>query len=432
MSAQKFKKGLAGFLFLSMLLIFACSTKNEPEISNEGSSSSMEQSSSDNQSGVIPSSNSSPSSSSKIVISSSSEVAGSSDSEVEDSSDSAVASSSSRTASSSSRAASSSSRAASSSSRAASSSSVAASSSSIPSSSSVGAAAKCTLANRTQTNIGPDVSTQKFDITIPSGDGPFPVIMFAFGGAFTAGSKTVGTPFSNGGSHGYATVKLNYRLASSGKPSWPGLVEDLLAEIRYLRAHATELCLDPNKFVMTGFSAGGYLTGLIASISGSSSPKHPFSETASDAGVSSEVQAAVSCAALSDFTKLNSQQQELGGNWMMPDHYANGQALNQLFGIQVQVPPPAGSAIETKLRDSNPFTYVTQANCAKIPPIMMVHGTGDNLVPWKQSEILVNKIKEVCGDTKAQLVKHSGGHADCPSGNEAAIFDFLDRSLGIK
>jgi len=227
-------------------------------------------------------------------------------------------------------------------------------------------------------------------------------------------------------------VALNYRLATDKSASFPGLVEDILAQIRYLRAHASELCLDPDKFVMTGFSAGGYLTGLIASISGSSDPKHTYDESASNPGVSSEVQAAVSCAALSDFTKLNDQQKELGGSWVMSDHFADNQSLNKLFGMKVQVPPPSGSAIEAALKKSNPFTYVTKANCEKMPSIMMVHGTSDNMVPWKQSEILVNKIKEVCGDDKAQLVTHNGGHADCPSGNSNQIFEFLDTKLGIK
>jgi len=290
----------------------------------------------------------------------------------------------------------------------------------------------CNAQRGEQKNIGPNVSTQKFNLTLPStGNGPFPVILHAFGGAFVGGSPTVGAPFNNGPSKGYATVALNYRLASNGNKSFPGLVEDVLAEIRYLKAHANELCLDTNKFVMTGFSAGAYLTALVASISGSSNPAHPFNETASDAGVSSQVQVAVSCAALSDFTKLNDQQKAIGGNdWMLADHYVDGQSLNLFFGEKVIVPPPSGSTIEKLLKDSNPFTYITQANCAKMPPIMMVHGTYDRVVPWTQSEIMVNKIKEVCGESKVQFVTHNGGHSDCPNGDQ--VFSFIDSKLGIQ
>jgi len=341
-----------------------------------------------------------------------------------------VTSSSSELSSSSSSIDESSSSISSSSSVAVSSSSVQSSSSVVESSSSNAVPFKCNAQRGEQKNIGPNVSTQKFNITLPStGDGPFPVIMHAFGGAFIYGSPTVGAPFNNGPSKGYATVALNYRLASNGNKSFPGLVEDILAEIRYLKAHANELCLDTNKFVMTGFSAGAYLTGLVASISGSTSPAHPFNETASDVGVSSQVQVAVSCAALSDFTKLNDQQRELGGNWTFSDHYENGKSLNLFFGETVTVPPPAGSKIEGLLKDSNPFTYITEANCAKMPPIMMVHGTSDNMVPWKQSEIMVNQINSVCGSGKAQLVKHNGGHSDCPNGDE--VFNFIDSKLGI-
>jgi len=369
-----------------------------------------------------------------LVTSSSSELSSSLSSSSTAESSSSVAVSSSSVQSSSSVVASSSSVQSSSSVVVSSSSEEPSSSSEAESSSSEAILVKCnpTADQRKKRTIDITGTGRSVDLTLPStGEGPFPVIMFAFGGGFTGGGKTVGAPFNNGTNHGYATVALEYRLASSNNKSFPGLIEDVLAEIRYLRAHANELCLDPNKFAMSGFSAGGYVTGLINSISGSTNPKHPFSETSNDVGVSSEVQASVSCAALTDFTKLNSQQQELGGKWQYDDHYKKGLSLNLFFGEDVIVPPPSGSTIEKLLKDSNPFTYITQANCAKLPPIMMVHGTSDNLVPWKQSEILVNKINEVCGSGKAQLVKHNGGHSDCPSGNETEIFNFLDSKLGI-
>jgi acetyl esterase/lipase len=129
---------------------------------------------------------------------------------------------------------------------------------------------------------------------------------------------------------------------------------------------------------------------------------------------------------------LNAQQQELGGSWMMSDHYANGGALAQFFGMTVTVPPPGGSNIEAALRKSNPFTYVTSANCPGIPPILMQHGTSDNLVPWKQSEILVNKLNEVCGAGKAELTRVQGGGHGSLSGQENTIFNFLDSKLGIQ
>jgi len=293
-----------------------------------------------------------------------------------------------------------------------------------------------TASERQKRTISVDGTTpgRTFDLTLPdTGNGPFPLIMFIFGGGFTGGTKTVGTPFSSGPKKGYATAALEYRLASSSNKAFPGAVEDLLAAIRHLRANAVKYHLDPDKFVVTGFSAGGYMTGLINSISGSSSPAHPFNETSGNVGISSQVQAAVSCAALTDFTKLNSQQQELGGSWMLSNHYADGQSLNLFFGMKIPTNGPTpNTPLDTAFRNSNPLTYITQANCKTLPPIMMVHGTSDNLVPWKQSELLVNKINEVCGNGKAELVKHSGGHADCPSANEKQIFDFIDSKLGIK
>jgi hypothetical protein len=64
----------------------------------------------------------------------------------------------------------------------------------------------------------------------------------------------------------------------------------------------------------------------------------------------------------------------------------------------------------------------------------MVHGTSDNLVPWQQSEIMVNKINSFVAD-KAKFDKVSGrSHADFDGASDArtiAILNFLDKALGI-
>jgi hypothetical protein len=64
----------------------------------------------------------------------------------------------------------------------------------------------------------------------------------------------------------------------------------------------------------------------------------------------------------------------------------------------------------------------------------MVHGTGDNLVPWQQSEIMVNKVNSFVAD-KATFDKVSGrSHADFDGASDArtiAILNFLDKALGV-
>jgi len=79
----------------------------------------------------------------------------------------------------------------------------------------------------------------------------------------------------------------------------------------------------------------------------------------------------------------------------------------------------------------NPLTHIT----ADTPPIYMLHGAADNLVPWQQSEIMVNKINEFVPN-KAVFNKVTGrSHEDFPAAANQitiAILDFLDQKLGVQ
>jgi acetyl esterase/lipase len=281
----------------------------------------------------------------------------------------------------------------------------------------------CTLSKRSLTNERYASQTSNndrvLDLTVPSGNGPFPLIIFVHGGGFTSGNKSsLSSPFSatNATNRGYAFASINHRLASNSQRGFPEGIEDILTAIRFLRAKADSLCLDPNRFAMTGFSAGGYHTGMVAVLSGAT---HDFDNSALGyPGVSSAVQVAVSQSALTDFTKLDAQQQELGGRWTMSTHYGSGSMLSQYLGITT-----TASNIPAK---SNPLTYVS----ANTIPIMMQHGLSDNLVPWKQSELLVNEInKKASGRAILDTLKDQGHGNFSNSDLTSTVYNFLDRHL---
>jgi acetyl esterase/lipase len=238
------------------------------------------------------------------------------------------------------------------------------------------------------------------------------------------GDKSVDAPFDKGPNRGYATAALRYTLAGSGRKAFPEAVEDALAAIRFLRAKAGDYCFNPDKVVVAGFSAGGYYTAIVAALTGASN--HSFDNASlGNAGFSSKVQAAVSSAALTDLLLLDQQQKDLGGsNWMMSTHCGRSEMSGQLFGFD---PCTATGANADIVASSNPLNYITAANCAGIPPILMQHGTGDNLIPYLQSKIMVDKLNEVCGAGKAQFKQHTGGHQ--AYGSETDIFKFLDNAL---
>ena len=265
---------------------------------------------------------------------------------------------------------------------------------------------------------------QRLDLKLPSsGNGPFPLILYVHGGGFTGGDWQLAQNnnglISSASSKGYAVASAGYLLYKNNKASFPQMVEDILAAIRHLRANAETYHLDPNKFVIAGFSAGGYLTNIVCALSGAT---HTYDVTTlGNAGVSSNVQAAASSSGLTDFSKLVEQSGSTMHNTM-----AGGPLGGNLTDNT--------DLMKNNLKKQNPLNYIS----ANTPPLYMRHGTSDNIVPYQQSEILFEKIKSVTSNAeslgKVKFNKISGGqHADFASGSDTPdILNFLDKALGIQ
>jgi acetyl esterase/lipase len=265
---------------------------------------------------------------------------------------------------------------------------------------------------------------QRLDLKLPdTGNGPFPLILYVHGGAFTMGNWDLSSNQRNGllsaaPNKGYAIASAGYLLYKNNKASFPQMVEDILAAIRHLRANAAEYHLDPNKFVISGFSAGGYLTNIVCALSGTT---HTYDiTTLGNAGVSSDVQAAVSSAGLTDFSKLVEQSGSTMHNTMA------GGPLGGNLTDNTQL-------MKDNLYKQNPLNWVS----TNTPALYLRHGTKDGTVPYQQSQILFDKIKTISPNAetagKLKFNKRDGkDHEDFDSSDAAAILDFLDKALGIQ
>jgi acetyl esterase/lipase len=92
----------------------------------------------------------------------------------------------------------------------------------------------------------------------PHAKDALPVIITIHGGSWNGGSKEQLPALNRCLAHeGYAVVAINYRHA----PKWPfpAAIEDVFRAIDFLKAHATELQLDPTRIVLIGRSAGGQI-----------------------------------------------------------------------------------------------------------------------------------------------------------------------------
>lgn len=245
---------------------------------------------------------------------------------------------------------------------------------------------------------------QILDIFYPDeGEGPFPAVIVMHGGAFCAGHKrthyirSMCLPVTQG----YAVVTVEYRLSQESR--WPAQLIDGKAAIRYLRAHARELKLDPERFAVWGNSAGGTVTQLLA-VSGDR-------EECDDLSVGEWASSRVQCAlAWYTISELNSAEQfgadtqeELmrtgAGKGMLPDGGARGRetVFTRLLGYNPLLYP------ERAVRVS-PLSYVDES----CPPMLLQHGTGDLVVDYHQSVYMYEKVTAVCGKGRARLELFEG------------------------
>jgi acetyl esterase/lipase len=99
------------------------------------------------------------------------------------------------------------------------------------------------------------------DIYLPeNAEGALPLIVWIHGGGWAAGDKA-GCPAVGMVGRGYVAASINYRF--SQEAIFPAQIEDCKGAIRWLRAHAKEYHIDPDKIGVFGASAGGHLVALL-------------------------------------------------------------------------------------------------------------------------------------------------------------------------
>lgn len=103
------------------------------------------------------------------------------------------------------------------------------------------------------------------DVFLPAGDGPHPGVLLVHGGAWSRGHKSemkfVGKLLAE---QGYTAVSITYRLAP--KHPFPAQLEDCQAAVRWMRINADRYKIDPDRVGGYGYSAGGNLVALLATM----------------------------------------------------------------------------------------------------------------------------------------------------------------------
>jgi acetyl esterase/lipase len=100
-----------------------------------------------------------------------------------------------------------------------------------------------------------------------------PVMVFFFGGGWRSGSFTQFVPQAEYfAARGLVTASADYRIANVHQTTPDKCIEDAKSAVRWLRAHAAELGIDPGKLIAAGGSAGGHLAAATALVPGFDTP----------------------------------------------------------------------------------------------------------------------------------------------------------------
>lgn len=168
------------------------------------------------------------------------------------------------------------------------------------------------------------------------------------------------------------------------------IIEDMQRAVRFVRHHAKEYGVDPIRLGVTGGSAGGHLSLMLATRGGpgNADSKDPVDKE------SSAVQAAAIFFPVTDLLNLGKSTENLGDG-------GPPKSFRRAFG------PEATNLAAWKVigRDTSPIYHIT----TNMPPVLIYHGDADTLTPLEQSEWFQEKAREA-GRTVEIVVRRKAGH----------------------
>lgn len=240
-----------------------------------------------------------------------------------------------------------------------------------------------------------------------------PAAVYLHGGAWVGGDNTSGGFIIDDigrslNAQGFVTMAANYRLGP--QEQWPAQIVDAKCAVRYLRANAKALHIDPNEIGVWGHSAGGHLASLVGT-----APPSAGWDTGDYPDESSRVEAVADLSGPSDLVAL----EEEGGPGVVKANFVS------LLG-----PVPADQ-LPAALKAASPITYVSPGD----PPFLIVHADDDGIVPLGQSVALADAL-EAAHVPATLVITHGGGHSLAEPGGqpgpkeiEHMVVDFFVKEL---
>ena len=211
----------------------------------------------------------------------------------------------------------------------------------------------------------------KLDVYRPAGDpepgARRPAVLQIHGGAWVIGDKREqGIPLLRYlAARGWVGFNVNYRLSPGA--TFPDHLVDVKAALAWIRAHADEYGIDPDFVVVTGGSAGGHLTALMA-LTANDARYQPGFEHAD-----TSLQAALPFYGVYDFTNRNETMAPEFRNWILQP-----MVVKAFFEDEPE-----------KFAAASPLDQIH----ADAPPFLIVHGDKDTLAPVADARLFAEQLR---------------------------------------
>lgn len=228
----------------------------------------------------------------------------------------------------------------------------------------------------------------------PAGDGPFPFVVDLHGGAWTKGDLTECEGRSRHFAElGIAAAALDFRHAEDG---YPASLQDINYAVRWLKARASELGLDPHRVGIAGQSSGGHLAMLAAM-----RPRDPrYAKVPLDGGGAAD--ATVRC---------------VGMTWPVINPLSR---YRHALRRRASDDPPAWTAdiperqdtywgTEDAMSEGNPMLALERGEAVETPPAMWVQGQPDEIHDYRDPEAGVDLNEP---ERFARNYRNDGGEID--------------------
>jgi acetyl esterase/lipase len=210
----------------------------------------------------------------------------------------------------------------------------------------------------------------QLDVAMPEEPGTNrPAIMQIHGGAWIIGDKREqGWPLiGHLAANGWVCFNINYRLSPAA--TWPDHLVDLKYGLKWIREHAEEYGIDPDFVAVTGGSAGGHLTAMMALTANDPEYQPGFEEA------DTTTQAAVPVYGVYDFTnRLGTMLERFRSQMLEPI------IMKAFFEKEPE-----------KFHRASPLDRIHP----DAPPFLIVHGNRDTLAPVQDARLFAEKLREI-------------------------------------